>query len=245
MKKFIWVFFGFFVLCCGVLGFSYFKLNSLAKFAIEEAGSRVLKTKVEVSRVALMPFSGKGAIYGLKIHNPPGFTSPYAFSVGKVEVHVNLPQLKNNIVEVTKVDVENPTIWYEGISAQNNFTKIQNNAQASAGRPDPNPTPGTKSNMSVVMKEFWMRKSQVNLVNVVPMTGMKTVELEEIHFMNDGKMSQADLMAKISGMIASNAAKMGMRSLASPDAIKKQVLEKVKIPDGLPPAVSDKLKKLF
>ncbi len=251
MKKLLWGFIGLFVICVAGFGIAYWKLNSIAKFAIEEVGSAALKTKVEVGSVSLMPFSGKGAIYGFKIHNPEGFSSPYAFAVGKVAVHVNLSALKNNILEVSKVEVSDPTIWYEGLKDKNNFTKLQANAQHTAkanAKPGHTATANKKSShsdMAVALKEFFMRKSTVHLVKVLPFVPEKIIELSDIHFANDGKMSQADMIAKISGMIAGNVATVGMRSIASPDMIKKQVLDKVKLPKKVPGLDTKALKKLF
>ena len=252
MKKLLWAFVGIFVICVAGFGVAYWKLNSIAKFAIEEVGSAALKTKVEVSSVSLMPFSGKGAIYGFKIRNPEGYSSPYAFAVGKVAVHVNLSALRKNILEVSKVEVSDPTIWYEGLKEKNNFTKLQANAQRSAtasAKPEHAPTAANKkssrSDMAVALKEFFMHKSTVHLVKVLPFVPEKTIELSDIHFSNDGKMSQADMIAKISGMIAGNVATVGMRSIASPDMIKKQVLDKVKLPKNVPGLDTKAFKKLF
>jgi uncharacterized protein involved in outer membrane biogenesis len=235
MKKFIYVCVGFFAICLTAFGFSYWKLNSLAKFAIEEAGTLALKTKVEVSRVSLMPFSGKGAIHGFKVHNPPGYISKYAVEVGKVEVQVKLSELKNKIVEISKVEVAAPTIFYEGRGTENNFTKLQANAQSTTAKNEKQKG-NAKSDFTFLLKEFLMTKSLVHMVNVIP-GQTKAIELADIQFKNAGNMSQADLIAKLSGTIAGNVAKEGLRTLASPDQIKKQVLDKVKAPDAL--------KKLF
>ncbi len=75
----------------GVLFFVFRNLDSIVKSAIEKYGSEITKTAVRVSSVKIKLSSGKGAIKGLTVSNPKGFSSSNIFSLGKISTKVLKP----------------------------------------------------------------------------------------------------------------------------------------------------------
>jgi hypothetical protein len=69
--------------------FLWTNLNWFVKNAIEHYGSQATKTSVRVASVSIKPTEGKGAIEGLTVTNPKGFTSARALSLGSIMVKID------------------------------------------------------------------------------------------------------------------------------------------------------------
>ncbi len=73
----------------GGVGYLLTNLDSIVKSAIAKYGSQVTKTAVRASSVKIQLTSGKGAIGGLTVANPPGFATPYAVRLGTISTRIN------------------------------------------------------------------------------------------------------------------------------------------------------------
>ncbi len=101
----------------------------IAKVAIEKFGPQILGVPVTVTTVTLFPWSGKGAIYGLKVGNPPGFSTDPLMEVGKIAVALEVGSLTSNPIRIHTVEIESPIIRWEGTFSSSNLGVLQNNAQ--------------------------------------------------------------------------------------------------------------------
>ena len=119
------------VLAAGGATLFFLALNfgRLAKSAIERFGPQVLGVPVTVSTVLLSPLSGRGALYGLKIGNPRGFTDVNVIELGKVSVKLELASLTRSPIRISEIEIGEPVIHWEGDFAQSNVGLIQGNVQ--------------------------------------------------------------------------------------------------------------------
>lgn len=110
-------------------------LDSLVAGAIEKYGSQVTQTPVEVEGVELALTSGAGAIRGIRVGNPAGFTREHIFTLGNVSVAVDTQTVTEPVVVINEVVIQAPQVFYEiNSQGQSNIDVLkQNIQQATAG----------------------------------------------------------------------------------------------------------------
>lgn len=94
----------------------YFVLNNLdalVKTAIETHGSEATQTAVRVEDVSISLTDGSGAINGLTIANPKGFSMPVAFSLGEVRTGIDLQSLQQEPYVISEIAVIAPQVFVE------------------------------------------------------------------------------------------------------------------------------------
>lgn len=118
MKKTIFAIIAILVIViAGVLFYVFSNLDAIVKAAIEQHGSDAVKTSVQVEEVAIALTDGAATINGLTVANPEGFSWPHAFSLGVIEVDINLDKTNKALIAIDKISIAEPRIFYE-INAQ-------------------------------------------------------------------------------------------------------------------------------
>ncbi len=112
-------------------------LDDLVKTAIETYGSQAAKTTVRVESVKIGLQDGSGAIRGLTVANPQGFTAPLIFSLGEVATRVELKSITEQLVVIEYIKVLAPEIFFElNAEGQTNLNvlkqKLSSGSSASA-----------------------------------------------------------------------------------------------------------------
>lgn len=116
------------VIAAGVYLWS--SLDSLVEGAIEKYGSQVTQTRVEVAGVKLALTSGEGAIQGIQIGNPAGFSRKHIFTLGNVSVSVDPKTVTEDVVVIDKILIQAPEIFYEiNDKGQSNIDALKKNVQ--------------------------------------------------------------------------------------------------------------------
>lgn len=148
------------VLVVVVAGGIMFYLDTLVANGVESVGSRTLATRVDVDRVILLPFAGRGSIGGLNVANPEGFESPYAFELEEISVALDLGSLISDLVEVDSIIIESPLITYEGTLRGDNLRTLLGNIPPGSGDSGASGEPGKE----LLIREFRMLNPRVNLI---------------------------------------------------------------------------------
>ena len=105
-------------------------LDTLVEAAIEKYGSQVTQTRVEVAGVKLALTSGEGAIQGIQIGNPAGFSRKHIFTLGNVSVAVDPKTVTDDVVVIDKIIIQAPQIFYEiNNKGQSNIDALKKNVQ--------------------------------------------------------------------------------------------------------------------
>jgi len=114
MKK---VILGVFLVVLIVIGagvyYIYSNLDNLVKVAIEKYGSEVTQTTVKVDKVKLELKKGSASIYGISIANLTGFTDPEIFSLGEINVTLDLQRLSEELIVIDNFSVIAPKVFFE------------------------------------------------------------------------------------------------------------------------------------
>ena len=124
------------------VGFSIYyllsNLDNLVKSAIETYGSEATQTSVQVASVKIVLQDGSGAIRGLNVGNPQGFSTPQAFSLGEIATQINLKSLSEEVPVIEHVTVRAPEVFYElNAEGRNNLDQLKKNLQPGAKNSTP------------------------------------------------------------------------------------------------------------
>ena len=105
----------------------YFSLSMILKGSVQTFGSMVMGVPVTVDRIDLKPFSGALAIRNLTVGNPEGYSSPYAFKLGKFDVVLVPSSLFGKKMIIDNLAVEGMELNHETNLLRSNLSDIQNN----------------------------------------------------------------------------------------------------------------------
>ena len=106
-------------------------LNRGIKTGIETYGPKITGTGVAIDRVDLSPLSGNGVLEGLEIRNPEGFGMANAFTLGRIEVDVELSSLFSDKIVVNKIHITEPEIFFEKNLVGSNLGALLENIEES------------------------------------------------------------------------------------------------------------------
>ncbi len=190
-----------FVLLIG--GVAYFYLDSLVTSGIQVVGSQVLGTQVTVDSASISPLTGSGSINGLRIENPEGFDSPYAFELEEVSVALSVSSVFSDVVEVDSVVIRDPEITYERRLTSDNIGALIDNLPAGSSGAASEPE-SAESSSQLIIREFLMESPQLNLVaaSIEAPIPLPDISLSNIGEENDASVAQA--MRQILGAISTS-----------------------------------------
>lgn len=128
-------------------------LDGLIESAIETQGSAMTQAKISVDQVEIRPADGIGAIRGLTVGNPKGFTTAHALKVAEIEVAIDLASVARDVVTIRRIAIKAPDIIYEKGEAMTNFDALQKNIAARLGPGESKKSGGKK----LIVEEFTLR----------------------------------------------------------------------------------------
>lgn len=168
----------------------FFYLDSIVKSGIEVVGSSVLGTAVTVDSVSLSPLSGQGSISGLRVENPKGFESQYAFELDSVLVSTDVNSVFTDTVEIESIVVMQPIITYETkITSDNIRTLLANLDEGDVAASDPESA--EESEQQIIIREFQMVDSQLNFVSALLSAPITLADIEIRDIGTEGGSSSA------------------------------------------------------
>ena len=135
MKKIIKFFAWLIAILVILLVALYFTLDFWIKTGIEKVVPQITGTPVTVSSVSISPFQGKATIKGLDVKNPKGFTTPSAFKLGEISVHLDVRSVLSNTIIVKLVKIDGPEAAFELADGKTNISVIQKNIESFTGAP--------------------------------------------------------------------------------------------------------------
>lgn len=101
------------LLVAAAFAFLWTNLDGIVKNAIERYGSQAIGTSVRVKGVSLQPAKGKGAITGLTVANPRGYSAPHIISLGAISVRISPRTVTANPVVIDDIRITSPLVVYE------------------------------------------------------------------------------------------------------------------------------------
>ena len=152
-------------------------LDSIVKSGIEVVGSNLLGTVVTVDSVSLSPLSGQGSISGLRVENPEGFESQYAFELDSVLVSIDVNSVFTDAAEIESIVIMQPVITYETKIASDNIRTLLDNLDE-GDAPSSDPETEDDSAQQIIIREFRMVGSQLNFVSALVSAPITLADIE-------------------------------------------------------------------
>ena len=119
------------VLVVGAGIFLWSSLDKIVEGAIEQYGSEVTQTPVNVSGVKIALTSGEGAISGLTIGNPKGFSAPDIFTLGNISTTIDTATVTEPTIVIKEIIIRSPKVFYEiNKSGTSNIDVLKKNISA-------------------------------------------------------------------------------------------------------------------
>lgn len=101
------------LLLAAFLVFLWTNLDWIVKNAIERYGSQATGTAVRVRSVNLRPAQGKGAIEGLTVANPGGYSAAHILSLGSISIRISPRSLAADPAVIDDIRITSPLVVYE------------------------------------------------------------------------------------------------------------------------------------
>ncbi len=169
--------------CVVVFGLVLQNLDAIIKQVIEDVGSEVVGTPVSVANVKFTLKEGRGEIYGLRIGNPPGYSSSGAFEMDMVAVQVAPGSLAGPVIIINEVSVDGARLTAEQKGASTNLTELANGMKPASEEPAPPPS-GDPVDVRLAMEQFAFVNSEASVKT--EQFGDKTLKLPAIRLSNIG-----------------------------------------------------------
>lgn len=227
----------------------YSSLDSIVKSGVETYGSQMTGAVVKLDRVKIELTSGKGALGGLTVGNPPGFKSETALKLGEISLQLDIASVTQDPVVIKEISITEPEITYEFGLKGNNIDALKNNVDAYTGKaktaesPKEDSGPGKK----LIVEHLYIRKGKVNVSSTELQGKSATAALPEIHLTDIGKKSNGATAGELTEQVLGAIGKGAAQAAASTDV--GQLLDRAK---GGTPALpgaakegGEALKKLF
>ncbi len=147
--------------------FVWTNIDWIVKAAIERYGSQVTKTAVRVSSVKIRLTSGEGAIAGLTVANPRGFSSPYIFRLGKISTKIDTRTVTGSPIVIDEIRIAAPQVVYEmNSSGASNVSLLKKNVQESSGGAPKKTSGGEKAKSKetkIVIKKLVIESGRIDV----------------------------------------------------------------------------------
>jgi hypothetical protein len=231
------------ILIAGAGYYLFSNLDSLIKAALEKYGSQATQTAVSAGSVSLSVTTGAGAITGLSVANPPGYSSASAISLGGITFQLDTASLPGSgPIIVDNITITAPVFTYEvrGLGPGSNLQTIQDNIQSYLNGGGANRETGLSgaATRKEIIRDLTITGGQV-IVIAPALSGKPLAEpLPATHFAGLGGSTgatPAQIGAQIMNTVAREAAGAGAAAL-----INHQLGAKI-----VPPAAGSLLKSLI
>ncbi len=179
--------------------FLYKNIDGLAKQAIEKVGSDITQTAVAVDSVKLELTEGRGAINGLTIANPQGFSDEKIFVLGTTVLQIAPTSIRDEVIVLNEILIDGAKLRLEHQNvADTNIQALMNNVRASlgTGEEEPAETPSGKEPRFMVER---LKFVNISMDMISPHLENRTLTLRDIERSNLGSRQQG-LTAKELGM---------------------------------------------
>lgn len=114
-----------------------FTIDGIVKSSIEESGTELFQTEVDIRNVNISLFDGSGEIYGLSVANPEDFSDEPAIEMQEIRIKVNLMSLFSDTILVDNVHITGASLFFEQQGFGINLRQLNQNMDLSSDEEEP------------------------------------------------------------------------------------------------------------
>ncbi|MEP1152756.1 MAG: hypothetical protein ABJH08_13595 [Balneola sp.] len=153
-------------------------IDGIVKSNIEESGSALLKTEVEVDDIDISLFGGVAEMDGFIVHNPEGFSDEAAISLKGIEIELDLQSLFSETVIVNRIHVQNPEIFFEQKQAKVNLRELSKNIDLDSE---------DESEKALIIKQIVLEEGKVRVLSELEKEREINASIDRIELTNIGE----------------------------------------------------------
>jgi hypothetical protein len=195
-----------------------FCLDSIIKKGVETVGPMVTQVPVKLGGASVSLLSGKGGLKGLFVGNPPGFATPSAIKVARINIAVKLKSVFSGKVIVQSVSVQDPEITYEGGLKGSNLSKILANVQAFTASEGQATNSSASAGKRIEVDDLLIHGAKIHLTLKGLGGKSATMPLPDIHLQNLGTgsagITAGELTEKVMQAVFDEASKAAAGAVA-------------------------------
>ena len=194
------------VIVIGAVAYLASNLDGIIKAAVEEVGTKATGATVSLADVELSLTNGSGALKGLRVGNPSGFNSDYAFDLGGVSVKVDPDTVTSDPVVITEIVIDGPKLIYELAGTNSNIDAIQENVDAFARATGGGSggSSGGGEGPKLVIEDLYIRGGEVSVSAGFLEGKALGTALPDIHLKDIGKDSGGASPAEVAEQVISS-----------------------------------------
>lgn len=153
-------------------------IDGIVESAIEDTGSNILKTEVEVNDIDISLLGSSANMDGFIVYNPEGFSDEAAISLKEIEIDMDVQSLLSDKIFVNKIKVKSPEIFFEQKGAAVNLRKLNGNINAEAN---------DESEKTIIIKEFILEKGKISISSNLEKERTAETTIERVVLKNIGE----------------------------------------------------------
>ena len=173
MKKLLKIALVLVILLIVVLGVIVYKIDSIAKAAIEQGGTYALGVDTTVASVDIGVLSGSFAMSGLTVGNPDGYPAEHLMKSGDFKFAIQSESLSEDTVVIDEIVIDGLDVHIEKKDGKYNVQAITDYMQQKFGGSDettePDTTEDTGPGKKVMVKKVVVKNITASAPN--PLTG--------------------------------------------------------------------------
>lgn len=211
-------------------------IDLIVAWTLERYGPDVTGVAVKVREVRISPRDGNGAVRGLEIGNPPGFSGARAARLGEIRVRLDPSTLTGRVIHVRELYVDTPSILYERGGKATNLEVIQKNiegyvrgqareASPQAKEQDPGSVPGS-ARRRFIIDRLVIKSARVTMSNPALQGQGLSFDLPDIEIRDLGKRQGGVTASEAANAVATTLQnRIAQRVLTNIDAIRRGGVE--------------------
>lgn len=137
MGKGLKIFGAFIIVLLGAFIILNFTIDGIVKSNIEESGTALFQTQVDVGNVNISLFDGSGEIYDVSVANPEDFSDEPAIEMQEIRIKVDLMSLLSDTILVEDVNITNASLFFEQEGFGINLRQLNQNMNIEAEEDEP------------------------------------------------------------------------------------------------------------
>lgn len=137
ISKGLKIFGAFVIVLIGAFIVLNFTIDGIVKSNIEESGTELFQTQVDVGNVNISLFDGSGEIYGLSVANPEDFSDEPAIEMEEIRIKVDLMSLLSDTILVENVNITGASLFFEQQGFGVNLRQLNENMDLAVDEDDP------------------------------------------------------------------------------------------------------------
>lgn len=180
------------LLVAAVAGSGYYliqNLDGIVKNMIEEVGTEVTNTRVQVREVKVSLSDGKATLSGLTVANPPGFSSEPLFTLDQISVTIDIASLTGPVYLIDDISVAGVHVLAEQKGPTTNIQKLMDGMPESDDPDKAGDTSNRDADIQLAIKQIGfsnatmeLRSDQIETQSVE----LKNLQLRDIGTLENG-----------------------------------------------------------